>query len=113
MLTTRNIFIANLALSDIFLCAFTMPLTLVDLITKFWTLGENQVIIKNVNSYTSHKKTPYLYGITTKFFVYEPILIKITRNANQFIKYDLEGHRRSHEVTFYKTKYFLLDLFFV
>ena len=43
MLTTRNIFIANLAVSDIFLCAFTMPLTLVDLVTKFWTLGENQV----------------------------------------------------------------------
>jgi hypothetical protein len=43
MLTTRNIFIANLAVSDIFLCAFTMPLTLVDLITKYWTLGPDQV----------------------------------------------------------------------
>jgi neuropeptide Y receptor len=43
MLTTRNIFIANLAVSDILLCAFTMPLTLVDLITKYWTLGPDQV----------------------------------------------------------------------
>ena len=43
MLTTRNIFIANLAVSDIFLCAFTMPLTMVDLITKYWTLGPDQV----------------------------------------------------------------------
>ena len=34
MLTTRNIFIANLAISDILLCTFTMPLTLVDLLTK-------------------------------------------------------------------------------
>ena len=34
MLTTRNIFIANLAISDILLCSFTMPLTLVDLLTK-------------------------------------------------------------------------------
>jgi hypothetical protein len=43
MLTTRNIFIANLAVSDILLCAFTMPLTMVDLITKYWTLGPDQV----------------------------------------------------------------------
>ena len=34
MLTTRNIFIANLAISDILLCSFTMPLTLVDLLTR-------------------------------------------------------------------------------
>jgi neuropeptide Y receptor len=45
MLTTRNIFIANLAVSDLFLCAFTMPLTLVDLVTKYWSLGPDQVII--------------------------------------------------------------------
>jgi neuropeptide Y receptor len=44
MLTTRNIFIANLAVSDLFLCAFTMPLTLVDLVTKYWSLGPDQVI---------------------------------------------------------------------
>jgi neuropeptide Y receptor len=43
MLTTRNIFIANLAVSDLFLCAFTMPLTLVDLVTKYWSLGPDQV----------------------------------------------------------------------
>jgi hypothetical protein len=48
MLTTRNIFIANLAVSDIFLCAFTMPLTLVDLITKYWTLGPDQVQTKKL-----------------------------------------------------------------
>ena len=41
MLTTRNIFIANLAISDILLCTFTMPLTLVDLLSKYWTLGEH------------------------------------------------------------------------
>jgi neuropeptide Y receptor len=43
MLTTRNIFIANLAISDILLCSFTMPLTLVDLLTKYWALGQNMV----------------------------------------------------------------------
>ena len=58
MLTTRNIFIANLAVSDIFLCAFTMPLTLVDLVTKFWTLGEDQVLI--AESFLSRSN---LYGL--------------------------------------------------
>ena len=43
MLTSRNIFIANLAISDILLCSFTMPLTLVDLLTKYWALGQNMV----------------------------------------------------------------------
>ena len=109
MLTTRNIFIANLALSDIFLCAFTMPLTLVDLITKFWTLGENQVIIKNVSSSTSHKKLlvffrPYSHRVTffkIKVFCLKSYLIK-TFNVNIIfykIKLDLEGHWRSHWIT--------------
>ena len=43
MLTPRNIFIANLALSDLFLCTFTMPLTLMDLLNKYWTWGNDMV----------------------------------------------------------------------
>ena len=43
MRTTRNIFIANLAISDILLCTFTMPLTISDLFTKYWPLGEDMV----------------------------------------------------------------------
>ena len=43
MLTTRNVFIANLAVSDILLCSFTLPLTLVDLLNNYWTLGEHMV----------------------------------------------------------------------
>ena len=41
LLTTRNIFIAILALSDLLLCTFTMPLTLMDIITKYWAFGED------------------------------------------------------------------------
>ena len=43
MLTTRNVFIATLAVSDILLCSFCMPLTLVDILTNYWTLGQNMV----------------------------------------------------------------------
>ena len=41
--TTRNILIANMALSDILLCVFTMPLTMLDLIHNYWPLGSGQV----------------------------------------------------------------------
>ena len=43
LLTARNIFIANLALSDLLLCTFTMPLTLMDIITKYWAFGQDLV----------------------------------------------------------------------
>jgi hypothetical protein len=40
--TTRNILIANMAISDLFLCLFTMPLTMLDLIHNYWPLEEIQ-----------------------------------------------------------------------
>ena len=41
--STRNILIAHMALADLFLCVFTMPLTLVDLIHDWWPIGSGQV----------------------------------------------------------------------
>ncbi|KAK2151623.1 hypothetical protein LSH36_356g01038 [Paralvinella palmiformis] len=38
--TVRNMFIVNLAVSDIVMCLFCMPLTLVKLVLKNWPLGE-------------------------------------------------------------------------
>ena len=57
MLTTRNIFIANLAISDILLCTFTMPLTLVDLLTKV----RKKIISKNcvTSSFTQSRASIY------------------------------------------------------
>ncbi|XP_005089880.1 neuropeptide F receptor-like [Aplysia californica] len=40
MLTPRNIFIINLAISDLTLCLFTQPLNLYLLLFKQWTLGQ-------------------------------------------------------------------------
>ena len=40
---TRNVFIANLAISDILLCLFTIPLALVDIITAYWNFGQDMV----------------------------------------------------------------------
>ncbi|CAL1275228.1 unnamed protein product [Larinioides sclopetarius] len=35
----RNLFIVNLSISDLMLCIFCMPFTLVDLLTRTWSLG--------------------------------------------------------------------------
>ena len=43
--TTRNVFIANLALADLLLCLFTIPLTLIDLVNKYWGLAPGMVRI--------------------------------------------------------------------
>ncbi|XP_053211656.1 neuropeptide F receptor-like isoform X2 [Panonychus citri] len=40
MRTPRNVFIINLAISDLLLCLFTMPFSLVEIVLKFWPLGE-------------------------------------------------------------------------
>lgn len=41
MRTLRNTFITNLAVSDLLLCLVTMPVTLVEIITKYWPLGNS------------------------------------------------------------------------
>ena len=40
MRTSRNLFIINLAISDLLLCFFTIPFSLVEISVKFWPFGE-------------------------------------------------------------------------
>lgn len=40
MRTGRNVYIINLAVSDLLLCLITMPFSLVEISVKFWPLGE-------------------------------------------------------------------------
>ncbi|GFG31924.1 hypothetical protein Cfor_08080 [Coptotermes formosanus] len=46
MRTARNMFIVNLAVSDLLLCLITMPLTLVEILTKYWPLGRYPFLCK-------------------------------------------------------------------
>ncbi|XP_013784621.1 neuropeptide F receptor-like [Limulus polyphemus] len=39
MRSARNVFIINLAISDLILCLFTMPFSLIEIVLKFWPLG--------------------------------------------------------------------------
>ena len=40
MRTARNVFIVNLAISDLMLCLITMPLTLVEILYVTWQFGQ-------------------------------------------------------------------------
>ncbi|KAF4528607.1 hypothetical protein B566_EDAN009211 [Ephemera danica] len=46
MRTARNLFIVNLAVSDMLLCLITMPLTLMEILTVYWPLGSQDFICK-------------------------------------------------------------------
>ena len=51
MLTPRNVFITTLAISNILLCTFTMPLTIIDLLQKYWPWGpEMGILCKMIGS---------------------------------------------------------------
>ena len=43
MRTARNVFIVNLAISDLMLCLITMPLTLIEILYLTWQFGNIEV----------------------------------------------------------------------
>ncbi|XP_017477528.1 PREDICTED: neuropeptide F receptor [Rhagoletis zephyria] len=48
MRTARNLFILNLAISDLLLCVITMPITLVEILSKYWPFGMFEFFCKLV-----------------------------------------------------------------
>uniref|UniRef100_A0A182YGI1 G-protein coupled receptors family 1 profile domain-containing protein n=2 Tax=Cellia TaxID=44534 RepID=A0A182YGI1_ANOST len=50
MRTARNMFIVNLAVSDLLLCLVTMPLTLVEILTKYWPMGRLPFLCKSIGT---------------------------------------------------------------
>ncbi|CAG9860659.1 unnamed protein product [Phyllotreta striolata] len=46
MRTPRNMYIFNLAVADFLLCTLTMPMTLMEILTKYFPLGNNLFICK-------------------------------------------------------------------
>lgn len=50
MRTARNVFIINLAISDLLLCLVTMPLTLMELLTQYWPLGDTPLACRMVGT---------------------------------------------------------------
>ena len=50
--TTRNVLLANMALSNLALCVFTMPLTLLDMLHHYWPLASGQEVLCKLTSHT-------------------------------------------------------------
>ncbi|KAH1009446.1 neuropeptide F receptor isoform X1 [Dendroctonus ponderosae] len=48
MRSPRNLFIVNLAVADLLLCTVTMPLTLMEILTKYFPLGNNPFVCKTI-----------------------------------------------------------------
>ena len=48
MRTVRNVFIINLAVSDLLLCVVTMPLTLMEVLSNTWQLGNTPFLCQMV-----------------------------------------------------------------
>ncbi|XP_054747447.1 neuropeptide F receptor [Anastrepha obliqua] len=48
MRTARNLFILNLAISDLLLCVITMPITLLEILSKYWPFGMFELLCKLV-----------------------------------------------------------------
>ncbi|KAF2365580.1 G protein-coupled receptor rhodopsin-like [Trinorchestia longiramus] len=46
----RNVFIINLAISDLVLCLATMPLTLLEILSQYWPLGNTPFLCKLVGT---------------------------------------------------------------
>ena len=47
MRTARNVYIVNLAISDLMLCLITMPLTLVEILYMTWQVSLDSLILIN------------------------------------------------------------------
>jgi len=50
MRTARNLFVINLAVSDLLLCVITMPLTLMEILSTYWPLPSSLLLCKVVGS---------------------------------------------------------------
>ena len=50
MRTARNTFIATLAIADLILCLFTVPVTLADILTKYWPFGSETYLLCKVTA---------------------------------------------------------------
>ena len=81
--TTRNILIANIAVADILLCLFTMPLSMLDMIHNYWPLGSGQEILCQLGSSSQ--------SVCVFFCSFSVVLITIDRLTITFITQNFHG----------------------
>lgn len=56
MRTARNVFIVNLAVSDLMLCLITMPLTLVEILYMTWQVNHQFQLFSTLKIKSKHRQ---------------------------------------------------------
>ncbi|XP_032294995.1 neuropeptide F receptor isoform X2 [Drosophila virilis] len=85
MRTARNLFILNLAISDLLLCLVTMPLTLMEILSKFWPYGSCAVLCKTIATLQALSIFVSTISITAIAFDRYQVIVYPTRDSLQFV----------------------------
>ncbi|XP_020716479.1 neuropeptide F receptor isoform X2 [Ceratitis capitata] len=84
MRTARNLFILNLAISDLLLCVITMPITLLEILSKYWPFGMIEVLCKLVAMLQAVSIFVSTISITAIAFDRYQLIVYPTRESLQF-----------------------------
>ncbi|XP_030370155.1 neuropeptide F receptor [Scaptodrosophila lebanonensis] len=85
MRTARNLFILNLAISDLLLCLVTMPLTLMEILSKFWPFGSCAILCKMIAMLQALSIFVSTISITAIAFDRYQVIVYPTRDSLQFV----------------------------
>ncbi|KAL9898029.1 neuropeptide F receptor [Glossina fuscipes fuscipes] len=85
MRTARNLFILNLAVSDLLLCLVTMPLTLIEIVTKFWPFGSWAILCKMIGMLQALSIFVSTISITAIAFDRYQLIVYPTHDSLQFV----------------------------
>lgn len=83
MRTARNLFILNLAISDLLLCLITMPLTLMEILTRYWPLGDNAFACKIIGTSQATSIFVSTFSITAIALDRYQLIVNPTRDSLQ------------------------------
>ncbi|XP_017130917.1 neuropeptide F receptor isoform X3 [Drosophila elegans] len=85
MRTARNLFILNLAISDLLLCLVTMPLTLMEILSKYWPYGSCSILCKTIAMLQALCIFVSTISITAIAFDRYQVIVYPTRDSLQFV----------------------------
>ncbi|XP_070137717.1 neuropeptide F receptor isoform X2 [Drosophila bipectinata] len=85
MRTARNLFILNLAISDLLLCLVTMPLTLMEILSKYWPFGSCSILCKTIAMLQALCIFVSTISITAIAFDRYQVIVYPTRDSLQFV----------------------------
>ncbi|XP_018013907.1 neuropeptide F receptor-like [Hyalella azteca] len=81
MRTARNVFIINLAISDLVLCLATTPLTLLEIVPQYWPLGDTPFLCKLVGTLQATSIFVSTISITANALDRYYVILRPTRRA--------------------------------